>query len=224
MTKRKRFYFWIGYVAFVVLILFYVNRSDGAKPATNLAVICATTLVCFSIAQWLSRYHLVSTKAGWKVLGPDPTDLILMGMPFYIAFKTIIQQSVALYVFADPSNFSYSHLLMVYTEQPLFSMLVGSFVIYGILKGFVRRLRWNEHCVEYRDMFFETRSVRWDEIDRIELGGAFVSNEAILKNGLRLGFPKLVGRAGIDQLEADARAKGILIFPAKGNAASAVSA
>ena len=212
MAVRRQIYLWAGYVAFMILILFCVYKSSGAKSAANSAAVVLMVFFGFSVVQWLARHYPVTTKSGWHVLGPDPNDLISIGMPVYIALMTLMQHWIGYYFFSDFSDFSYSYLLHIYIEQPLFSLFVGCFMLYGILKGFVRRLRWNEQRVEFRDMFFETRLARWDEIDRGVLGGAFVGNEAILKSGARIVLPNLTGRAGASKLEADARARGIAII------------
>ncbi len=212
MTRRRQIYLWAGYMAFMILILFYVYKSSGTKSAANSAAVPLMVFFGFSVVHWLTRHYPVTTKSGWHVLGPHPSDLISIGMPVYIALMTLLQHWIGYYFFSDFSDFSYSYLLLIYSEQPLFSLFVGCCMLYGILHGFVRRLRWNEQRVEFRDMFFETRSARWDEIDRVVLGGAFVGNEAILISGVRIVFPNLTGRAGASQLEADARARGIAII------------
>jgi len=213
MTKHRRVYFWIGFTAFFAAILFYIFNTDGPKAAVHSVFVWAIIFFGFLFLQWLARFYPITRKNGWNVLGPDPNALIFIGMPFFIALIVLTQHWVDYYFFSELYHFSYFFLLSVYVEQPLLGIFIFSFVLYGIVSGFVSRLRWNEQSIEYRNMFFETRSVRWGDIDHVELGGPFVSNEAILKNGKRIKFAKFFARAGVDQLEGYARTKGILIAP-----------
>jgi len=218
MTKQRLIYFWIGFAAFFALILYYIFISDGPKSVVHIVLVWAIIFFGFLVFQWLARFYPIARENGWNVLGPDPNALIFIGMPFFIALIVLTQHWTDYYFFSEPSDFSYSYLWSVYVDQPLFSILVLAFVLYGVVISFVRRLRWNKQLIEYRNIFFETQSVRWDEIDRVVLGGHFIANEAILKNGKRITFAKLVGRAGVEQLEGEARAKGILMAPSNVNA------
>jgi len=218
MTTQRLIYFWIGFTAFFALILFYIFISDGRKAAVHIVLVWAIIFFGFLFLQWLARFYPITRENGWNVIGPDPNALIFIGMPFFIALIVLTQHWVDYCFFSETSDFSYSYLWSVYVDQPLFSILVLAFVLYGVLSSFVRRLRWNEQFIEYRNIFFETQSVRWDEIDRVVLGGPFISNEVILKDGKLIVFAKLVGRAGVEQLEGEALAKGILMAPSNVNA------
>ncbi|NBU15063.1 MAG: hypothetical protein EBT35_10775, partial [Alphaproteobacteria bacterium] len=105
---------------------------------------------------------------------------------------------------------------IAFLHSPILIVITGLASVYGIMTSFGRRLRWNSEGIDYRDMFFESRFVRWDEIDRIDLCAAVFTDEIILKNRPRLVFAKVAGRAGLDLLEADARVNGVEFVATKG--------
>lgn len=214
MKKQGLIYFWIIFVAVAGLSLAYIYKSEGAKSVADLIVVWVMIYFGVDLIHRLTRSYPISMKNGWNVIGPDPNALIFIGAPVFNALIVILQHWVDHYFAFDTDHFSYSYLWTIYIDQPLFSIVVISLVLFGILKIFVNRLRWNDQAIEYRNLFFQTQTVRWDAIDRIVLGGALVGNEVVLKTGVRISFPHLTGLAGADQLEADARARGIFMVTA----------
>lgn len=211
MTRQKWIYFWIVLVAIEGLSLAHLYKSEGAKSVSHSVIILVTVYFWGNLLDRLARSYPISVKHGWNVIGPSPNALILVGMPALIALVAILQQWVDNCFGFDTSHFSYYDLLMIYIDQPLLFIIVISFVLFGILKIFVNRFRWNDLEIEYRNLFFQTQTVRWNEIDRIVLGGAFFANEAVLKSGESVAFPRLTGVSGADQLKAEMRVRGIEI-------------
>ena len=48
MAVRRQIYLWAGYVAFMILILFCVYKSSGAKSAANSAAVALMVFLLFN--------------------------------------------------------------------------------------------------------------------------------------------------------------------------------
>ena len=54
MAVRRQIYLWAGYVAFMILILFCVYKSSGAKSAENSAAVALMVFLVFLLFNgWL---------------------------------------------------------------------------------------------------------------------------------------------------------------------------
>ena len=66
MAVRRQIYLWAGYVAFMILILFCVYKSSGAKSAANSA---AVALMVFFLVFLLFNGWLVIIRSRQRVDG-----------------------------------------------------------------------------------------------------------------------------------------------------------
>lgn len=215
MTGKNKFYFWTIWATAVLLFIFYLySTSDIQSFAQQMTTIIGT--LCWSFLIYFISQHYPVIGKSWKRMGPDYPSLAWMSIPFYVPFHFIIQHWVVSYVVENRVDLLNIKSPITNFASPPFLLFLALFLVYGILTSFVRRLRWNSEGIDYRDMFFESRFLRWDEIDRVELGGSFIADELRLKDGSRVMLAKLAGRAGLDQFKTDARAKGVEIVAAKG--------
>ena len=209
---------------FVILagLFFYAYHSSGFRYAVHMTIMVGLIQLYVPLVDRLLRFFPLKSKNGWTRLGPSSASLLLLMMPLSIALILIVNHVVDFVFFRDSTDFSFLYLFSIYSEQPIFALFVALCMIYGFFTGWIRRLRWNDQEIEYRDPKFRITRIKWADIDHVTLGGAWVSNDVLLKNGKRLTFPKLAGCAGFEQFKAEALAKNVAIMQT-GKAAAKLS-
>ena len=212
MCIPRRWMFFALAIASIVFLLVYIYETSGLRATATVATVLVSLQVIFPFAEWLSRFHRVEGPDGWKRLGPAPTALQMFGMPLSMTFIVSLTHWMGVFFFRERPDFSFIGLIAIYFEQPLLLTIIVAGMVYGLFTGWVRRLRWNETHVELRDLMFRTRIVAWSDIDHVQLGSFWVRNTVLLTNGTRISFPNFSGGHGLDQLHADALAKGVLIL------------
>ena len=215
MTGKNKFYFWTIWATAVLLFIFFIYKTSEKEAFVQQIVTMAGISVWLLLAHLIVKFYPLTNK-NWKRVAPDQGALFSAAFPLYFISVLLLQNWAFLYVFEDRFDFLNFDPAIAFLHSPILIVITGLASVYGIMTSFGRRLRWNSEGIDYRDMFFESRFVRWDEIDRIDLCAAVFTDEIILKNRPRLVFAKVAGRAGLDLLEADARVNGVEFVATKG--------
>ena len=214
MSGPRRVFFIALSIALLAALFIYTHQTAGLKIAVHQSVMVALIQLYFPLSNRFLRAYPRGGRDGWKCLGPTQTSLLFAGMPLFIAVILIVNDGVDLVFFNDTRGAGFLALLFPYLDQPRFLAFVAACVIVGLATGWVRRVRWTHREIEFREIDGSTTRIAWAEIDHVVLGGPWVANAVVLKDGTRREFPKLDGRVGLSELDAEAQARGIVLWRA----------
>jgi len=203
MFNRKRLLLFVSYTLLAALLLF-IYFKDGLKAATNQLILMVVIWVWYPAANAIAKRHSVIHNEGWKKIGPSWSLVTFATLPIIIVIDVALTMTADHLVFGVPLDFRFLFLFYNAAWPNLIFFLP---CLYGILFGWVWRLRWNESGVERRDIFFRTRWVDWSDIASVTNPNFFGYVTATLSDGTCISIP--AHRAGISELEKDAQRHGV---------------
>jgi len=196
---------WLA-LAFVVALFVVGYYSNGLKFVINQSVMVALLWIWFPVIRSLVKRHDVHREYGWKILGPSLLHWGLATIPIFVAIDVVLVVVIDHFVFGDPLYFG---SIVIFYDMPVLNLFVFLPCLYGIIFGWVWRLRWNELGIERRNIFFQKRWIAWSDIVSVSRWNWHDVIVAKLLDGSHVFVSP--SRAGFAELEKDARRMNIAI-------------